>query len=126
MPRERVGTALVTGASSGIGRELARIHAARGGDLVVVARRAERLAALKAELEAAHGVAVHTLPLDLAAPGAADEAARFADGYGLAIDVLVNNAGFGGGALALVGGSRWSLRRRIDFGVTSTSSSSWM
>jgi hypothetical protein len=97
MRRDRVETALITGASSGIGREIARVHAGRGGDLVVVARRADRLEALKAELEAAHGVAVHALPLDLTAPGAADEAMRFVAGRGLAVDILVNNAGFGGG-----------------------------
>lgn len=97
MRRDRVETALITGASSGIGDALARIHAARGGDLVVVARRAERLVALKAELEAAHGIAVHPLPLDLAAPGAADEALRFVARLGLSVEILVNNAGFGGG-----------------------------
>lgn len=94
---EAPGTALVTGASSGIGREIARLHAAAGGDLVVVARRAERLAALKAELEAAHGVAVHALAVDLARPDIADAVAAFLAEHGIVIDVLVNNAGVGGG-----------------------------
>ena len=49
--------ALITGASSGIGRELARLHAARGGNVILTARRADALDSLKAELEAAHGVA---------------------------------------------------------------------
>jgi short-subunit dehydrogenase len=97
MPRERPGTALVTGASSGIGREIARLHAARGGDLVVVARRTDRLTALKRDLEGAHGVAVHVLPLDLSVAGAADDASQFVSDRGLAVDILVNNAGFGGG-----------------------------
>ena len=91
------GTALVTGASSGIGRELARLHAARGGDLVLVARRADRLEALAAELQAAHGTRVLAIPLDLTAPGAIEELAKTLESHGLAVDVLVNNAGFGGG-----------------------------
>lgn len=92
-----VGTALVTGASSGIGRELARLHAAAGGDLVLVARRADRLAALAAELTAAHGVTVHALPADLTAEGAADSLLAAVTARGIAVDVLINNAGFGGG-----------------------------
>lgn len=96
MRRSAPGTALVTGASSGIGREIARLHAAAGGDLVVVARRADRLATLKAELEAAHGVTVHSVPIDLARPAAAAEISRFLTGHGIVISVLVNNAGIGG------------------------------
>jgi uncharacterized protein len=88
--------ALITGASSGIGRELARIHAAQKCDLVLVARREERLLELKAELEQAHGVKVHVIPRDLAIPGAAR--AVFNEVADLKIDVeyLINNAGFGG------------------------------
>ena len=65
-------TALITGASSGLGREFARIHAARGGDVIITARREAELLALKAELEADHSVTVHTIALDLGAPGGAD------------------------------------------------------
>ena len=91
-------TALITGASSGIGRELARIHAERGGgDLVIVARSTDKLDALKAELEAAHEVAVHAITEDLAEEGAAQ---RVFDALaGKQIDVLINNAGFGGRGL---------------------------
>lgn len=89
-------TALITGASAGLGREFARTHAARGGDLVVTARRAEALDALKAELETAHGITVHTIPLDLGAPGAAETLHAEVGRLGVRIDVLVNNAGFGG------------------------------
>jgi uncharacterized protein len=88
-------TALVTGASSGIGAELARIHAERGGDLIVVARRRDRLESLKNELEKAHGVTVHVLPGDLSqsrAPGQVYEEVR---SRGLRVDYLMNNAGFG-------------------------------
>jgi uncharacterized protein len=88
-------TALVTGASSGIGAELARIHAEHGGDLVVAARRRERLEALQTELEAAHGVTVHVLCQDLARAEAPQEIYEQVRSWGLPVDYLVNNAGFG-------------------------------
>ena len=83
--------ALITGASAGIGRELARVFAAHGFDLVVVARRRSRLASLKRQLEAAHGIGVRVIEADLYDPGAASRLQR-----SLArtpIEVLVNNAG---------------------------------
>lgn len=86
---------LVTGASAGIGRELARQAAADGHDLVLVARRRERLEELGAELTGAHGGTVHVVPADLADPAApAAIAAELAD-KGVEVEVLVNNAGFG-------------------------------
>jgi uncharacterized protein len=88
-------TALVTGASSGIGAELARIHAEHGGDLVVVARRRERLEALQAELEKAHGITVHVLTKDLAQSEAPQQIHEELRARGIAVDYLVNNAGFG-------------------------------
>ncbi len=88
-------TALVTGASSGIGRELARLHAARGGDLVLVARRAEALEDLKAELEAAHGVSVIAFPADLANPDTPAHIFEAMAHAGVRVDYLINNAGFG-------------------------------
>ena len=57
-------TALVTGASSGIGRELARYHASLGGDVIITARRGAELEALKAELQETHGVSVTAIPLE--------------------------------------------------------------
>lgn len=89
-------TALVTGASSGLGREFARIHAARGGDVIITARREAELLALKSELEAAHGVAVHAIALDLGAPGGADALWARVESLGVPVDILINNAGFGG------------------------------
>jgi hypothetical protein len=86
---------LVTGASAGIGAAFARAYAARGWDLALVARRAERLEALAADLTAAHGIEAFAIPADLSryeghAPVLAAIAAR-----GRAVDGLVNNAGFG-------------------------------
>jgi short-subunit dehydrogenase len=87
-------TALITGASSGIGREFARYHASKGGDLIITARRADALEALKSELETAHSVQVTVVALDL---GAADGAAKLYEAVkSHKIDVLINNAGFGG------------------------------
>jgi short-subunit dehydrogenase len=86
-------TSLVTGASSGLGAEFARQFAARGSDLVLVARSADRLAALAEELQARHRVAVTTLPADLSL---ADEVGRVAAFTATTeVNVLVNDAGFG-------------------------------
>ncbi len=90
------GLALVTGASAGIGEELARIHAEKGGDLVLVARRKDRLDALADELEAQHDVSVHVVAADLAKPGAAASLLADVEALGLEVEVLINNAGFGG------------------------------
>lgn len=88
-------TALVTGASSGLGAEFARQLARMGCHLIVVARREDRLQALKAELEAAAMVPVHVIPADLGAPDAAAALHDRVKAAGLTVDVLVNNAGFG-------------------------------
>ena len=88
--------ALVTGASSGIGRELARIHAERGGHLVLVARSGDKLDALKSELESTHGVEVYVLPKDLSVEGAGRAVYDELASAGIEVEYLVNNAGFGG------------------------------
>jgi short-subunit dehydrogenase len=88
-------TALVTGASAGIGREIARGLAARGHGVTLVARRADRLEELAQELRTAHGIRAEAVPADLASADACrdlvDEVAR----RGLTVEILVNNAGFG-------------------------------
>jgi short-subunit dehydrogenase len=89
-------TALITGASSGIGKEFARHHAALGGDLILTARREAELNALKTELETAHGITAHVFALDLGAQGGADTLIQAIAKAGLKVDILINNAGFGG------------------------------
>jgi short-subunit dehydrogenase len=92
-------TALITGASSGIGLELARLHARKGGNLVLVARSRDKLDALKQELEAAHGIRATVIAADLAAPGAARSVFEQTEALGIRVDLLINNAGFGGHGL---------------------------
>src|SRR5439155_24818152 len=87
--------ALVTGASRGIGADLARELAKDGHDLVLSARTVPAMEALAAELEA-HGATSIVIAADLARPGAAAELASSLEARGLQIDVLVNNAGLGG------------------------------
>jgi hypothetical protein len=95
MPRLSGQTALVTGASSGIGTEIARKLAAEGAHLVLTARRLERLDALAEELRAKHGVTVVTLASDLEDPAAPQQLFDATEGAGKAVDVLINCAGFG-------------------------------
>lgn len=85
-------SAVVTGASSGIGREMARLLAGRGADLVLVARREDRLEEVAEELRRDHGVAARPLACDLARPGGA---AALWEALEAAPDILINNAGFG-------------------------------
>jgi short-subunit dehydrogenase len=89
-------TALVTGASSGIGTELAKYHASKGGDVVLVARSEDKLNELKAELESDYGITATVIASDLAQPDAAGKIFSATKAMGLQIDVLINNAGFGG------------------------------
>ena len=88
-------TALVTGATAGIGLAFARALAARGTDLVLVARDVERLEAVAAQLRAARGVAVEVLPADLADRAQTQRVADRAGSRDAPVDVLVSNAGFG-------------------------------
>ncbi len=89
--------ALVTGASSGIGLEFARQLAEKGYPLVIVARRIDRLEALRVEILAAYKVDVHILAQDLTAPDAALQVMAALKTKGIVLDILVNNAGYGMG-----------------------------
>jgi uncharacterized protein len=93
--RENRLTALVTGASSGIGEDLARLFAADGHNLVLVARGGERLHALAGELRDRQHIAASVIVADLSDPASSDRIARELLEKGQQIDVLVNNAGFG-------------------------------
>jgi short-subunit dehydrogenase len=89
------GTALVTGASSGIGKELARLAAADGYDLILVARRQERLETLAREISVTHGVSARVIARDLADPATPRQIFEELERERTAVDVLVNNAGLG-------------------------------
>lgn len=85
-------TALITGASSGIGRELATIHAEHGGDLIIVARSQDKLQTLKDELEDAHGVSVTVIVSDLSDPKAPKKLYDTVKKSKQQVDILINNA----------------------------------
>ncbi len=87
--------ALITGASAGIGRELARCFAADGWDVVLVARREDKLRELAAELETTYQVGTRVEVCDLSNPSAPRQLIDRLQADGIALDVLVNNAGFG-------------------------------
>ncbi|QDG76856.1 SDR family oxidoreductase [Labrenzia sp. PHM005] len=89
-------TALITGASAGIGAAFARYHASKGGNLVLVARRKEALEQLKSDLEAQHGINVHVFARDVGTGAAAQALYDDVKAAGLEIGILINNAGFGG------------------------------
>lgn len=88
-------TAVITGASSGIGLAYAEEFAKRGSNLVLVARSKDALEKLGAALEKTHGVRVHVVPQDLSQVSAGSELMAKLEKLGVSTDILVNNAGFG-------------------------------
>jgi short-subunit dehydrogenase len=86
---------LITGASAGIGTELARVFAANGHRVALVARRADRLAALAGEIAAAGSAAPIVIPCDLGQSDAGDKIAAALAAEGVEVEYVVNNAGFG-------------------------------
>lgn len=103
--------AIITGASAGLGRELARRFAADGHGVVLVARRKEALESLAAELRAAHGTAAVVLPCDLGRPNAAAALARDIEALDVDVEFLVNNAGVGSN------GKFWELDAERELGM---------
>ncbi|WP_435624293.1 SDR family NAD(P)-dependent oxidoreductase [Flagellimonas sp.] len=88
--------ALITGASSGIGKELAYCHAETGSDIILVARSKDKLDALKSELESKYNIEVKVIAKDLTLPNSANEIYDKIKKQGIEISYLINNAGFGG------------------------------
>ena len=92
-------TALITGASSGIGAAFARLHARKGGDVILTARSADALEALAAELRTEHEVEAYVIAVDLSAVDGATKLIDAVAKTGVQVDILINNAGFGGHGL---------------------------
>lgn len=113
-----MATALITGASGGIGYELAKLHAREGHQLVLVARNQQRLNEIKSEWESFYKIQVHTLALDLSEPKSAETLFNWTEGQGIQIDYLINNAGFGD--FGLFHESNWEKSERmIQLNITS-------
>lgn len=118
-------TALITGSSSGIGYELAGIHASKGGDLVLVARNRDKLVKLKADLEKKHHINVHIIIKDLAVPGAAREVFDEVKIHRIVVEYLVNNAGFGDSGFFAE--SDWSKQEQmINLNIISLAHLTWL
>jgi short-subunit dehydrogenase len=90
-----MATALITGASNGIGLELAKVHASKGDHLVLVARNKAKLEELKTELENKHNIKVYIIGKDLSVANAAQDVYTETKQQNITIDYLINNAGFG-------------------------------
>jgi uncharacterized protein len=104
-------TALITGASNGIGYELAKVHASKGDNLVLVARSISKLEELKSELEDKYKISALTIEKDLSIQGAAKEVYDELKDKSIKIDYLVNNAGFGD--FGLFAESDWSKQEKM-------------
>src|SRR6202521_4558495 len=102
-------TALITGASAGIGTALARVFASHGFNVVLTGRRADRLNALSEELRATHGVQARAIPAALARTQSCAELVGALDSDGIGIDALVNNAGYG--VPGFYGATSWEIQR---------------
>ena len=87
--------ALITGASSGLGWEFAKIHAAAGGNLILVARNISQLEKLKTTIQQDHAAQIHLIQKDLSQHHAAEELYEYVKSQSWKVDILINNAGFG-------------------------------
>ena len=89
-------TSLITGASSGLGMELARLHAQNGDNLVLVARSEQKMLSLKEDLQKQYGITVTVIAKDLSLETAPDEVYCLVKAKSIEVEYLINNAGFGG------------------------------
>ncbi len=120
-----IKTALITGASGGIGYELSRIHAENNGNLVLVARSKDKLSDLKRDLEEKYHVKVHIISKDLSVPGSVTEVYDEINRENITIDYLVNNAGFGD--YKLFADSDWDKQERmINLNITALTHLTWL
>ena len=118
-------TALITGSSGGIGLELARIHAEKGDNLVLVARSKDKLDKLKEELEPKHNVVVYTIGKDLFHKDAAREVYDELMQQNISIDYLINNAGLGD--FGLFAESDWNKQEKmINLNITALTHFTWL
>ncbi len=120
-----IKTALITGASNGIGYELARVHAENEVNLVLVARRKDKLEELRSELEKKYKVWVYTIGKDLSVPGAAKDIYDDVKNRSISIDYLINNAGFGD--YGLFAQSDWTKQEKmINLNVMALTHLTWL
>jgi short-subunit dehydrogenase len=118
-------TALITGASNGIGFELAKVHAEKGDDLVLVARSKDKLDALGRELEEKHKIKVYIIGKDLSRPGSAKEIYDELKLNNISVDYLINNAG--SGDYGFFADSDWNRQEQmINLNVTSLVHLTWL
>jgi short-subunit dehydrogenase len=118
-------TALITGASNGIGYELAKIHAEKGDNLVLVARTKSKLDELKKELEEKYKNEVYTIGKDLSRPGSAREVYDELKLENISIDYLINNAGFGD--FGLFADCDWNKQEEmINLNITALAHLTWL
>lgn len=112
-----IKTALITGASNGIGLELAKIHASKGGNLVLVARNKSKLDELKTELEKQFNVSIYTIGKDLSNPHSAQEVYDETKERNIEVDYLINNAGFG--SFGMLDKTEWNKEMQmINLNIT--------
>lgn len=118
-------TALITGSSNGIGYELARIHAMKGGDLILVARSLSKLREIREQLENKYHVQVYIIGKDLSVASSAKEIFEEVKENHITVEYLINNAGFGN--FGLFAESDWSRQEQmINLNVTTLAYFTWL